>query len=133
MKHLYDKEDILTYKTNEIPLGTTIIIKTKWDTFKGKLTLNNKDCIAIDYPKELKGTYIGRDGIESIRVLNNFFDFYKKDDNRFFDFSNIKPLNYKDLDGKTLKISVIDNEECLLVAGVDKENNTIYMLHSEVK
>lgn len=74
MKQLYDKEDILTYKTDEIPIGTTVIIKTKWDAFKGKLTLNNKDCIAIDYPKELNGTYIGRDGIESIRVIGSFSD-----------------------------------------------------------
>lgn len=74
MKHLYDKEDIQNYITNEIPLNTTVIIKTKWDTYKGKLTLNNKDCIAIDYPKELEGTYMSRNGIESIKVVRNFFN-----------------------------------------------------------
>lgn len=57
----------------------------------------------------------------------------KVDDSRFFNPKDIKPLNYKDLDGKTLKMAVIDNDECLLVAGVDKENNKIYILHSEVK
>lgn len=57
----------------------------------------------------------------------------KVDDSRFFNPSNIKALNYKDLDGKTLKMTVVDNDECLLVAGVDKETKIIYMLHSEVK
>lgn len=142
MKHLYDNEDILTYKTNEIPLNTTVIIKTKCDVFKGKLIQNDKNCIAIDYPKELKGTYLARDSIESIRIVGSFSDLinlitkkenYRVDNSRFFDSSNIKPLNYKDLDGKTLKMAVVDNKECLLVAGVDKETNTIYILHSEVK
>ena len=73
MKHLYNKEDIMTYKTDKIPLGTTIIIKTNSYTFKGKLTLNNKDCIAIDYPKDLKGTYLSRDTIESIRIIINLY------------------------------------------------------------
>jgi small nuclear ribonucleoprotein (snRNP)-like protein len=31
------------------------------------------------------------------------------DNSRFFDFSNVKPLNYKDLDGKTLKMTLVDN------------------------
>jgi len=57
----------------------------------------------------------------------------KVDKSRFFNPSDIKQLNYKDLDGKTLRMTVVDNEECLMVAGVDKETNTIYMLHSEVK
>lgn len=57
----------------------------------------------------------------------------KTDNLRLFNPSDIKPLNYKDLDGKTLKMTVVDNDECLLVAGIDKENNKIYMLHSEVK
>jgi hypothetical protein len=56
-----------------------------------------------------------------------------KNNTRFFNSSDIKPLNFKDLDGKILKMTVVDNEECLLVAGIDKESNTIYMLHSEVK
>jgi predicted Zn-ribbon and HTH transcriptional regulator len=57
----------------------------------------------------------------------------KVDNTSFFNLSNIKSLDYKDLDGKTLKMTVVDNDECLLVAGIDKETNTIYMLHSEVK
>ena len=68
---------------------------------------------------------------ENLKLVKK--DENKVDDSRFFDFSNIKPLNYKDLDGKTLKMTVIDNDECLLVAGIDKENNKIYMLHSKVK
>lgn len=68
---------------------------------------------------------------ENLKLVKK--DENKVDDSRFFDFSNIKPLNYKDLDGKTLKMTVIDNDECLLVAGIDKESNTIYMLHSKVK
>ena len=56
-----------------------------------------------------------------------------KNNLRLFDLSHIKPFNYKDLNGKTLKMTVFDNEECLLVAGIDKETNTIYMLHSEIK
>lgn len=120
MKQLYDKEDILTYKTDEIPLGTTIIIKTKWDTFKGKLILNNKDCIAIDYPKNLKGTYISRDGIESIRVLNDFFDFleigkqaidyYYRTRDKFIIIEN----NYSN-SGYTLKMSVVNGEEYAII------------------
>lgn len=139
MKHLYDKEDIQNYKTNEIPLNTTVIIKTKCDAFKGKLIQNDRNCIAIDYPKELKGTYLARDGIESIRIVGSFSDLITKkendrvDDSRFFNPSNIKTLNYKDLDGKTLKMTVVNNDECLLVAGIDKNTNTIYILHSEVK
>lgn len=66
-------------------------------------------------------------------------DLYDKEEvnninkSRVFNPSDIEPLNYKDLDGKTLKINVVDNDEWLLVAGIDKETNTIYMLHSEVK
>ena len=79
MKYFYDKEDIQNYKTDDIPLGVTVIIKTKKDMYKGKLTLNNKDCIAIDKPKELKGTYLSRDCVESIRVIiGNLFNIYKK-------------------------------------------------------
>jgi hypothetical protein len=69
-----------------------------------------------------------KDNLKLIKKEND-----KVDDSRFFNPKDIKPLNYKELDGKTLKMAVIDNDECLLVAGVNKENNTIYMLHSEVK
>ena len=55
------------------------------------------------------------------------------DNTRFFDSSNLKTLNYKALDGKTLKMTIVENDECLLVAGIDKETNTMYMLHSEIK
>lgn len=65
---------------------------------------------------------------------DEMFNIFKQENSfKLFNPSDIKPLDYKDLDGKTLKMAVVDNDECLLVAGVDKEANTIYMLYSKVK
>jgi hypothetical protein len=80
----------------------------------------------------------GLDCTIDMQIIENIELYNKKEinnisDSRFFNPKDIKPLNYKDLNGKTLKMTVVDNDECLLVAGIDKENNKIYMLHSKVR
>jgi hypothetical protein len=40
-------------------------------------------------------------------------------------------FDWKDLDGKTLTIKVIENENGLMVAGIDTDK--FYVLHTEIK
>lgn len=127
---IYEKEDI-----KNIPIGTKIII-----IYKSEQETKNVNCRGLDssnyfwytYDDNKSNYYSHVSKIKEIKV--KITEEYKIEDNsRFLDPSNFKTLNYKDLDGKTLKMTVVDKDECLLVAGIDKETNTIYMLHSEVK
>lgn len=45
-----------------------------------------------------------------------------------FDLSKIKPLNPKDIDGKTLKVIVLESEGVELIGGQDIETKEIYLL-----
>lgn len=46
---------------------------------------------------------------------------------------DIKSYDYKDLDGKTLSISVVDNDEITIIAGKDISDNKVYILNYEEK
>lgn len=126
----YDKYDLPSC-IDEIEIGSEIhcILEDETRVY-GKLLNNNLYNITMQqYGNKIDYKLIAKSFIKEIRL-------YVPEENnnsKFFVASNIKPLNYKDLDGKTLKMIVADNEECLLVAGINKENNTIYILHSEVK
>lgn len=48
-------------------------------------------------------------------------------------FKDIKSYEYKDLHGKTLEISIVDNEEITIIAGKDIEDDKVYILNYEVK
>lgn len=48
-------------------------------------------------------------------------------------FNDIKPYDYSELNGKTLQISVVDNEELFIMSGKDVESDKIYILQYEVK
>ena len=54
----------------------------------------------------------------------------------YFNKSDIKPFNWEELDGKTLKISVgkdiTDGVKATTVMGQCQENGQIYVIHSEV-
>ena len=45
---------------------------------------------------------------------------------------DIKSFDWRDLDGKSLDIKVVENEGVLMVGGRD-ENGIMYILHSEFK
>jgi small nuclear ribonucleoprotein (snRNP)-like protein len=129
----YDYENIIEVLDKII--GLEIKISTiDNETFNGKLIEVDNTRIKLN-GKQNERWNIRKSGIRSLSIDNHeyYLRMTQKDNSRFFDFTKAKVLNYKDLDGKTLKMTVVDNDECLLVAGIDKENNTIYMLHSEVK
>ena len=48
-------------------------------------------------------------------------------------FNDIKPYDYSELNGKTLQISVVDDEELFVMSGKDVESDKIYILQYEVK
>lgn len=48
--------------------------------------------------------------------------------NRVFNPSDIKHLDYSELDGKVLKMIIVNNVDGLLVAGQDVENKIVYIL-----
>lgn len=110
-------------------------------TMIDKITCKDVTYYSVSLPESIQYRYINLNCIEdkeTVTFLEKNLRLVKEgenkvNDSRFFNPSNIKALDYKDLDGKTLKMTVVDNDECLMVAGIDKENNTIYMLHSEVK
>lgn len=51
-------------------------------------------------------------------------DIFKKDE--------IPTFKYKDLDGKTLLMKIIDNEDGLMVGGTDVDTGITYVLFSQV-
>jgi len=50
-----------------------------------------------------------------------------------FKKDEIQTFNYSDLNEKILVIKVVDNEEVLVVSGVDVNTGKIYILLSELK
>lgn len=48
-------------------------------------------------------------------------------------FNDIKPYDYSELNGKTLQISVVDDEELFVMFGKDIESDKVYILNYEVK
>lgn len=49
--------------------------------------------------------------------------------NRVFNPSDIKHLDYSELDGKVLKMIVINNVDGLLIAGQDVKEKKVYILN----
>jgi hypothetical protein len=127
---IYNKND-LPNSIDEIQIGSEINCILEDETrIYGKLLNNNLYNITMQqYGNKIDYKLIAKSFIKELRLYVP----EENNDSKFFNPSDIKPLNYKDLDGKTLKMTIVDNDECLLVAGINKETNTIYMLHSEVK
>jgi hypothetical protein len=50
-----------------------------------------------------------------------------------FSSSRLNYLNYKDLDGKLLKIKIVDDDGCLMIGGVDVHTKDIYILNTILK
>lgn len=48
-------------------------------------------------------------------------------------FKDVKAYEYSELNGKTLQISVIDNNEITIIAGKDIEDDKVYILNYDVK
>lgn len=51
-----------------------------------------------------------------------------KMDYKFFNLKNTRNLDYNELDGKVLKMIIVNNVDGLLVAGQDVENKIVYIL-----
>jgi hypothetical protein len=79
MKYQYNEKDIREGIIDEIPLNFKIRMKTDYGIFKGKLIINNKDCIGIDEPKDLGGSYFSRDAIRAIRIIGSDNKMSKKE------------------------------------------------------
>lgn len=49
----------------------------------------------------------------------------------FFEASSIVTFGYKDLDGKVLKICVVEGDGAVVVNGIDTETGHVYVLFSK--
>ncbi len=53
--------------------------------------------------------------------------------NNAFNISEIKPFNIQELDGKTLKIIITEDENLILIAGKDIDTGVIYVISQKHK
>lgn len=56
----------------------------------------------------------------------DYMDAWKQNDDNIF--KNIQSYNPQELDGKTLKIIVVESEEGILISGKDIETDKIYVI-----
>lgn len=94
MKNIYYSQDIINSLVEEIPLGTKVIMKVdpilNHKFIRGTLIKNDKNCIGIDCPKKLGGTFLSREAIEYIKILKKGEDKMSKKEQLLNELEQIK-------------------------------------------
>lgn len=66
-----------------------------------------------------------------INFKKEYLNRFSQNNDSVFNFEDIKPIDYKELDGKILKVVVAENEDVRIIAGQDLDTKKIYVLSCE--
>lgn len=134
MKNIYYAKDIINGLVQEISLGTKVIMKTeprfKRKFIKGKLIKNDDNCIGIDYPKELGGTFLSREAIEYIKILEKGSNNMSKKEQLLNELEQIKKEFKEKIENVQKQIEKEDNKK---EWWTPKENEIYWYIHLDGK